>query len=77
MNHTFPSSSIVTPQEPLFGPVGYGRIIGRIARPALVITAVAPVVIAAIAERASDPVALVVAASFAVVALICFVLIRR
>jgi len=26
----------------LFGPVGYGRIIGRIARPALVITAVAP-----------------------------------
>ncbi len=61
----------------LFGPVGYGRIIGRIARPALVITAVAPVVIAAVAERASDPVALAVAAGFAVVALICFVLIRR
>jgi len=61
----------------LFGPVGYGRIIGRIARPALVITAVAPVVIAAVAERASDPVALAVAAAFAVVALICFVLIRR
>jgi MFS family permease len=61
----------------LFGPVGYGRIIGRIARPALVITAVAPVVIAAVAERASDPVALGVAAGFAVVALICFLLIRR
>jgi MFS family permease len=61
----------------LFGPVGYGRIIGRIARPALVITAVAPVVIAAVAERASDPVALAVAAGFAVVALICFLLIRR
>ena len=30
----------------LFGAVGYGRIIGRIARPALIITAVAPVVIA-------------------------------
>jgi hypothetical protein len=61
----------------LFGPVGYGRIIGRIARPALVITAVAPVVIAAVAERASDPVALGVAAGFAVLALICFLLIRR
>ena len=61
----------------LFGPVGYGRIIGRIARPALVITAVAPVVIAFVAERASDPVALAVAAGFAVVALICFTLIRR
>ncbi|MEA2870634.1 MAG: hypothetical protein QOH67_610, partial [Hyphomicrobiales bacterium] len=61
----------------LFGPVGYGRIIGRIARPALVITAVAPVVIAAVAERASDPVALAVAAGFSVVALICFLLIRR
>ena len=61
----------------LFGPIGYGRIIGRIARPALVITAVAPVVIAAVAERASDPVALAVAAGFAVLALICFLLIRR
>jgi len=61
----------------LFGAVGYGRIIGRIARPALVITAVAPVVIAAVAERTSDPVALGVAAAFAVLALICFVLIRR
>ena len=61
----------------LFGPVGYGGIIGRIARPALVITAVAPVVIAAVAERASDPVALAVAAGFAVLALICFMLIRR
>lgn len=61
----------------LFGAVGYGRIIGRIARPALVITAVAPVVIAAVAERASDPVALAVAAAFAVLALICFLLIRR
>jgi MFS family permease len=61
----------------LFGPIGYGSIIGRIARPALVITAVAPVVIAAVAERASDPVALAVAAGFAVIALICFLLIRR
>jgi len=35
------------------------------------------VVIAAVAERASDPVALAVAAAFAVVALLCFLLIRR
>jgi hypothetical protein len=61
----------------LFGPAGYGRIIGRIARPSLVITAIAPVVIAFVAERASDPVALAVAAAFAVVSLICFSLVRR
>jgi hypothetical protein len=61
----------------LFGPVGYGRIIGRIARPSLVITAVAPVVTAFVAERASDPVALGVAAAFAVVSLVCFSLVRR
>ena len=39
----------------LFGAVGYGRIIGRIAGPALIVTAVAPLVIAFVAERASDP----------------------
>ena len=61
----------------LFGPAGYGRIIGRIARPSLVITAIAPVVIAFVAERASDPVALAVAAGFAVVSLVCFSLVRR
>lgn len=61
----------------LFGSVGYGRIIGRIARPALVITAVAPVVIAAVAERASDPIALAVAAGFAAIAFVCFAVIRR
>ncbi|TMI99980.1 MAG: MFS transporter [Alphaproteobacteria bacterium] len=61
----------------LFGPAGYGLTIGRIARPALVITAVAPVVIAFVAERASDPVALGVAAAFAVVSLVCFTLVRR
>ena len=38
----------------LFGAVGYGRTIGRIARPALLVTAVAPVVVAFVAERASD-----------------------
>ncbi len=61
----------------LFGAVGYGRIIGRIAGPALIVTAVAPVVIAFVAERASDPAALAVAAAFAAVAFVCFLLVRR
>ena len=61
----------------LFGPTGYGRIVGRIAGPSLIVTAVAPVVIAFVAERASDPVALAVAAAFAVISLICFLLVRR
>jgi hypothetical protein len=61
----------------LFGAAGYGRTIGRIARPALVITSVAPLVVAFVSERASDGLALGVAAGFAALALICFILIRR
>jgi MFS family permease len=61
----------------LFGATGYGRIIGRIAGPALIITAIAPVVVAFIAERMSDPAALGVAALFAVLSLACFLSIRR
>ena len=61
----------------LFGSVGYGRTIGRIARAALLVTAVAPVVVAFVAEWASDAVALGVAAACATIALVCFTLIRR
>jgi len=61
----------------LFGPVGYGGLIGRIAGPSLIITAIAPVVVAFVAERASDPTALAVAAGFAALSLVCFALIRR
>jgi hypothetical protein len=61
----------------LFGSVGYGRTIGRIARAALLVTAVAPVVVAFVAEWSSDAVALGVAAACAAIALICFTLIRR
>jgi hypothetical protein len=61
----------------LFGPAGYGRTIGRIARPALVVTAVAPVIVASVAERASDGYALAVVAGFAAVSLVSFALIRR
>jgi MFS family permease len=61
----------------LFGSAGYGRTIGRIARAALLVTAVAPVVVAFVAERTSDAAALAVAACCAVLALACFALIRR
>jgi hypothetical protein len=60
----------------LFGSVGYGRTIGRIARAALLVTAVAPVVVAFVAEGASDAVALGVAAACAAIAFVCFLLIR-
>ncbi len=61
----------------LFGAFGYGAVIGRIAGPSLLIQAAAPLVLAFIAERVSDPVALACAASFAVIALLCFAAIRR
>jgi MFS family permease len=61
----------------LFGAAGYGGIVGRIAGPSLIVTAVAPVVIAFVAERASDPVALAVATAFAALAFVCFLAIRR
>jgi hypothetical protein len=61
----------------LFGPAGYGRVVGRIAGPSLVMQSGAPLVLAFVAERASDPAALACAAAFAIVALICFAAIRR
>jgi hypothetical protein len=61
----------------LFGPVGYGRLIGRLAGPFQIMQAAAPLVMAFVVERASDPMALAMAAAFATVALVCFLLIRR
>ncbi|MEA2928680.1 MAG: hypothetical protein QOG38_1108 [Hyphomicrobiales bacterium] len=61
----------------LFGAVGYGGIIGRIAGPALIVTSIAPVVVAFIAERAADPVALATVAAFGVLSFACFALVRR
>jgi MFS family permease len=61
----------------LFGASGYGRLIGRIAGPSLVIQAAAPLVLAFVAERASDPAALALAATFAAIAFGCFMAIRR
>jgi MFS family permease len=61
----------------LFGPVGYGRVIGRIAGPSLFMQSAAPLVLAFVAEHASDAVALAFAATFAAIALGCFLLIGR
>jgi hypothetical protein len=61
----------------LFGPFGYGRLIGRLAGPFQLMQAAAPLVMAFVVERASDPMALALAAAFAAVALVCFALIRR
>ena len=61
----------------LFGANGYGRLIGRISGPWLLMQSVAPLVMAFVAERASDATALAFAAVFALVALACFAAIRR
>jgi hypothetical protein len=60
----------------LFGAGGYGLLVGRIGGPFLVVQAVAPVVLAYVAERASDGAGLTLVAAFAVVALVCFAAIR-
>ena len=61
----------------LFGASGYGRLMGRLAAPFLLMQSAAPLVMAFIVERASDPAALALAAGFASIALACFVAIRR
>ncbi|MBX3519412.1 MAG: MFS transporter [Xanthobacteraceae bacterium] len=61
----------------LFGPVGYGHLVGRLAAPALIVQASAPIAMALVIERISDPAALAMTAGFIVIAFICFVCIRR
>jgi hypothetical protein len=61
----------------LFGAAGFGRLMGRIGGPFLVVQALAPVVLTFVADRASDAIGLALVAAFAAIALICFVLIRR
>jgi hypothetical protein len=61
----------------LFGAAGYGRLVGRIGGPFLVVQAAAPVVLAFVVERASDGAGLALVAGFAIVSLVCFVLTRR
>jgi MFS family permease len=61
----------------LFGASGYGRLMGRLAGPFLLMQAAAPLVMAFVVERAADSAALALAASFAAVGLVCFILIRK
>jgi hypothetical protein len=61
----------------LFGASGYGRLMGRLAGPFLLMQAAAPLVMAFIIDRTSDPMALALAAGFAAVALSCFIVIRQ
>jgi MFS family permease len=60
----------------LFGASGYGRLMGRLAGPFLLMQAAAPLVMAFVIERASDAGALALAACCAATALGCFLLIR-
>jgi len=61
----------------LFGASGYGRLMGRLAGPFLLVQAAAPFIMAFMIELTSDLGALTLAAGFASVALVCFILIRR
>jgi MFS family permease len=61
----------------LFGAAGYGRLMGQIGGPYLVVQAAAPVVLTYVADRASDAIGLALVAGFAAVAFLCFVLIRK
>jgi predicted MFS family arabinose efflux permease len=61
----------------LFGAAGYGALIGRIAAPFLVMQAIAPLVLAFVAEHVSDAAVLAVVAALALLAFGCFVVLRR
>src|SRR6266851_1378725 len=61
----------------LFGAAGYGHLVGRIGGPFLVMQAIAPLVLAFVAERASDAAVLAVVAGFALISFVGFAAIRR
>ena len=61
----------------LFGAAGYGHLVGRIAGPFLVMQAVAPLVLAFVAERVSDPAVLAVVAAFALMSFAAFAAVRK
>ncbi len=61
----------------LFGATGYGRVLGRIAKPFQIMQALAPVALAFVVERSGDTSALVLTAGFGVLSLICLLAIRR
>ena len=61
----------------LFGAAGYGRLVGRIGGPFLIVQAAAPVCLSYVIERTSDTAGLASVAAFAAVALVCLTAIRR
>ncbi len=61
----------------LFGATGYGHMMGRIGGAFLLMQAIAPLVLAFVAERTSDPAVLAVVAAFALVSFAGFAAIRR
>ena len=61
----------------LFGAAGYGALIGRIAGPFLLMQAIAPLVLAFVAERGTDPAVLAVTAGLTLIAFGCFAALRR
>jgi hypothetical protein len=60
----------------LFGPMGYGRLLGRIAKPFQIMQAIAPLVLAFMVERFSDPAALGLTALCTCIAFACMLAIR-
>jgi hypothetical protein len=61
----------------LFGASGYGRLMGRLAGPFLLVQSAAPLVMAFVVERTSDAMALALAALFATGAFVCFLVIKK
>lgn len=61
----------------MFGPLGYGRVLGRIARPAQVLQAMSPFVLAYVIERTSDRIALLMTTVVIVLSLACFATMKK
>jgi hypothetical protein len=61
----------------LFGAAGYGHMVGRIGGPFLLMQAIAPLVLAFVADRTSDPAVLAVVAAFALVSFVAFAVVRK
>jgi MFS family permease len=61
----------------MFGPNGYGQLIGRISGYWLVMQSAAPLVMALVAERVSDAAALTLAAVFTIAAFACLIALKQ
>jgi Major Facilitator Superfamily len=61
----------------LFGPAGYGHLMGRIGRASLLLQAIAPLALAFAAERGSDATVLAIVAAFALLSFAGLLAMRR